>query len=147
MWWCSYYDLDGIRHQTSTKQVDRKAAEDTAAELRRRATDPHYAAAKTFTIRDAVGLLLRTRAEEATAGRKSEDTVGFYQVKTGQLLRVFEGAKDEVRRPFLLVDLSPTVVDGYISQRRAEGVGGRTISKEIVDLLRSVRLRPRRSSG
>jgi hypothetical protein len=46
------------------------------------------------------------RTEEATAGRKSHETVTFYRRKAGQLTRLFEHSAEGAYRPFLLKELT-----------------------------------------
>jgi integrase len=132
VWHCAFYDLDGRRLKRSTHCRDRKAAEAVARQWERRAADPDHAAAQAATMTDAVRLLLNDRTEQATAGRRGTATVAFYRLKAGHLLRVFGDAK--------LATLRARDVDAYVSQRRREGAGEHTVSKELVTLRAALKL-------
>lgn len=77
-WFATFYE-NGVRVQRTTKCVDRKAAEVVARQMERDAADPESAVLQAATLSDALQLLLKTRSEEASAGRKSESTVAFYR--------------------------------------------------------------------
>jgi integrase len=161
--WIGVYYENGIRRTRSTKCHNHKAAEDKLAEWERDAANPADAAARKATMTDALELLIRTRTEEAKAGKKSADTVDFYRRKSGHLLRFFEYTKESVdahgaavrvatldeagqpvRVPFHLNGLRAAHVDDYISMRRSEGAVENTISKELVTLRAALKLARRR---
>jgi len=139
IWWCWYFE-NGRRRIRSTRCRDQKAAELIARNWERDAADPHHAAARAATLNGALTLLLRDRAEQARAGRRSLDTVAFYRKKAGHLVRVFELDPDGNRVSFPLAKLQPGHVDSYISRRRTEGASESTIYKEIVTLRAALRL-------
>jgi len=84
--------------------------------------------------------LLRSRREQAAAGRRSFETVRFYETKAGHLVRVFENTDDDTYVPFKLPDLQARHVDSYVSRRRAEGAHEATIAKELVTLRAALKL-------
>ncbi len=138
-WWCWYFE-NGRRRVRSTRCRDQKAAELVARNWERDAADPDHAAARIATLNGALTLLLRDREEQARAGRRSLDTVGFYRAKAGHLVRIFEVDAAGNRVSFPLAKLQPVHVDSYISRRRAEGASESTIYKEIVTLRAALRL-------
>lgn len=77
----------------------------SARALERDAADPAHAGAASATLSDAVELLLDLRREQAVAGRRSPETVAFYEVEAGHLVRVFENAPDGKCSPFGLASL------------------------------------------
>ncbi len=129
-----YVYESGRRVQRSTRCHDKKAAEAVARQIERDAADPDHAAALHATLTSALELLLQARAEKATAGRGSAETVAFYRRKAGHLVRVFETTDDGVYVPFKLSRLHARDVDEYVSRRRSEGASESTISKELVTL-------------
>lgn len=144
-WYTQWYDADGVRHEKSTRALDKKAAEDIARQWERDGADPDYATARAASLSDALDLLLRDRASQALVGRRSEDTVIFYRKKAGHLVRIFEQPEaDAVRVPFLLKGLRPRHADEYIDQRRTEGAGESTIHKELTTLRAALKLAKRR---
>jgi len=139
VWYALFYE-NGQRIQRSTHCRDRKAAELRARLLERDAADPAHAAATKASLSDALQLLLRQRREQATAGRRSFDTVRFYETKAGHLVRVLEMTDDGVYVPFLLAGLHARHVDDFISRRRFEGAREATIAKELVTLRAALKL-------
>ncbi len=133
VWYAQVYE-DGVRVQRSTQCHDRKAAEVRAREFERDAADPAHAAAAKASLSDALQLLLTQRREQAAAGRRSFETVRFYETKAGHFVRLLETAEDGSYTPFPLASLQARHVDAYISQRRSEGVREATIAKELVTL-------------
>jgi hypothetical protein len=131
---------NGRRVQPSTQCHDRRAAELRARQLERDAADPAHAAAARATLTDALQLLLAQRREQAAAGRRSIETVRFYEVKAGHLVRVRETAEDGSWAPFSLAGLPARHVDTYISRRRAEKAHAATIAKELVTLRAALKL-------
>ena len=138
-WYATFYE-DGQRVQRSTKCTDKKAAETVARRWERDGADPDAAVRRTATLTDALKLLIDDRQEQATAGRRSQQTVEFYRRKVGHLTRVFEHDDAERYTPKLLATLKAYDVDRYISQRRAEGAAENTISKELTALRASLKL-------
>lgn len=141
-WWVSLYDHTGKRLQLSTRCTDKGAAELKARELERAhalAPDPASAA----TLGQALEIFLQEKAAEAKSGKRAKATLLFYQQKAGHLLRLFEYASG-THAPFLLKDLSPARVDGFVLSRRAEGASESTISKELVTLRATLKLAARR---
>jgi len=132
--WHVYVYEDGVRVQRSTHCHDRKAAEQRARDLERDAADPAHAAAAKASLSDALQLLVTQRREQAVAGRRSFETVHFYESKAGHLVRVLETTPDGVYLPFPLAGLQARHVDNFISRRRGEGAHESTISKELVTL-------------
>ena len=79
-----------IRRQVSTRCTDLKGAELALRHFERDLADPANAAAKKASLSDALKLLLERRTEEATAGRRSHETVAFYRRKACLLTRMVE---------------------------------------------------------
>lgn len=141
-YYCYVYE-GGVRRQKSTRCHDKAAAEIVARQLERDAADPDHAAAREATLTQALQLLYNARAEEARAGRKSTATVAFYRSKGGHLVRILEHDKAGEYRPFRIIQLTPVVVDKYISARRGEDASDHTISKELVTLRLALRFAKR----
>ena len=136
-WQAEWYDVEGKRHQRSTRTADRAAAVALLRAWERAAADPARAAADTATLKSALEALQALRAEEAKAGRKSLATVDFVAAKAGHPLRIF-GERA------LLAKINAKAVDGYIAQRRREGASDSTIHKELVVLRGACALAARR---
>ena len=142
--WYGFVWENGTRRMHSTRCTDKAAAETVFRQLQRTAADPDHARAQTGTLTVAIQLLLSTREEQVTAGRRSEKTVDFYRKKSGHLIRILEGVPEEgTYKPFPLHTLRAHHVDAYISRRRAEEVGENTISKELVTLRAALKLAKR----
>lgn len=77
-WYATFYE-NGVRVQRTTKCLDRRAAELVARQWERDAADPESALLLSATLSEALTLLLKTRAEEAAAGRRSHGTLAFYR--------------------------------------------------------------------
>jgi integrase len=143
VYYCYVYE-DGVRRQRSTRCHDKAAAEIVARGFERDAADPDHARTKDATVSDAIGMLVRTREEQARAGRRSHSTVAFYRAKGGQLIRVLEGDPEAgTYRPFPLHKLRARHVDAFISTRRDEGVGEHSISKELITLRAALKIAKR----
>jgi hypothetical protein len=138
-WYATFYE-NGERVQRTTKCVDRKAAELVARQWERDAADPESAVLVSATLSDALRLLLKTRSEEAIAGRRSSGTLAFYRTKCGHVTRVFEHDDAGAFTGFRLAALKARDVDHYISTRRMEGAGENTIAKEIIALRAALKL-------
>ncbi len=145
VWWCSFYDAEGRRTQTSTRCLDRAAAIEAARRLERAAQTPHDPAAHK-TLGDALTLMLEDRADQAARGKKSPATVRFYEQKAGHLLRVYEYPKGPAGEhiPLPLKNLNASKVDEYIEVRRREKAHPNTLAKEIVTLRAALKLARRR---
>ena len=162
-WIAIWYELDGTKRWKSTRTSDWTAANAKLTEWERDSANPARAAARETTMSDALDLLIRTRTEEAAAGKKSADTVSFYKKKSGHLLRFFEYTTrgqapdgsatfalrvnkigEPQREAFLLSTLDACHVDDFITMRRQEGVGENSISKELVSLRAALKLVKRR---
>lgn len=137
VWYCYIYE-DGVRVQKSTQCHDRQAAEIAARRLEREAADPEHAATDKATLADALQLLIDAREEQAAVGRRSYATAKMYRAKAGHFVRVLDANHFPLKR------LHGGHVDGYITQRRAEGASENTIHKEIVTLRASLKLALRR---
>jgi integrase len=138
-WYATFYE-NGVRLQRTTKCTDRKAAESVARQWERDAADPESATLTAATLSDALTLLLKTRAEEVQAGRRSQGTFAFYKTKCGHLTRVFEHDETGAFTGFRLATLKARDVDGFISTRRTEGAAENTIAKEIIALRAALKL-------
>lgn len=134
VWYCNVYE-GGVRVQRSTRCCDHKAAQARARLLELAGADPDHARTVAATLSDALRLLVENRRELATAGRRSADTVRFYERKAGTLARILESAG-----PLPLTSLRAHHVDAYISQRRAERVKDHTIAKELGALRAALKL-------
>jgi len=142
IWYTHVYE-DGRRIQKSTRCRDKAAADAVARRFEREAADPDHARAAKATLTDALSLLIRTREEQARAGRRSHDTVAFYKSKAGHLVRLLEHDSTGCWEPLPLLRLHARTVDHYISCRRSEGASDHTISKELVTLRAALKLAKR----
>lgn len=140
VWWCSFY-VDGERQQKYTRCRDHKAAETAARQWERAGADPNHAAQDATSLSDALEMMIDDRTEKVAVGRGSAATVGFYQQKSGHLVRL-------LGQTLSLSRLAPLngarLVDEYVSARRAEGASEATIAKELVTLRTSLKLARRR---
>jgi integrase len=141
--WHAYFYENGVRRLLSTRCTDLKGAELKLRQFERDGANPAHAATQKASLTDALRLLLQRRTEEATAGRKSHETVAFYKRKAGHLTRLFEHSTETGYQPFLLKELTAADVDSYISRRRAEAVSDHTIAKELVTLRAALKLAKR----
>ena len=150
--WHGWYYQDGERVQRTTRCTDRRAAEAVVREWEREASDPNHAGSTRALMRDALALVVRRAQEDAAAGKRSADTVSYYQRVTGTLSRLFEPDGE----PFRLAKLRPADVDAYIAARRSEParrakateeraprVKDTTIGKELRALGRALKLAKR----
>ena len=135
-WYGAFY-VGGIRHIRSTKCTDRKAAATIVAQWERDAADPDRAAQDQATLNDALERLVRERASQALAGKRSEQTVAFYRKKAGVLLH-------HLGRDLRLARIDARVVDDYSEKRRFDGAAENTIAKELATLRASLKLCKRR---
>lgn len=100
--------------------------------------DPGSVDRNTATLRDALKALVddrQARAESESASR-SIATAKFYQAKSKVLIAHF-GAE------FLLRDLTPGAVDGYVRARRSAGVKDTTIHKELTAIRSALKIAKR----
>jgi integrase len=142
----------GRRVRRTTHTGDRRNAEALGLRWERAAADPAGARARDATLMQALDLLVDQRAELATAGERSVDTVAFYARKSGVLARVFAEhfgvAADAVR----LERIDAAAVDAFVSTRRGEWADERktrrisdhTIVKELTTLRAALKLAKRR---
>jgi integrase len=133
----------------STKSTDRKAAASIARAFEREAADPEGAAKNGATLSDALELLIADCESKASAKppKASRATVGFYRKEAGVVISVLAPAWDP-ERPNRSLDLplrsvTAARVDGYIAQRRSEGVTDSTIHKELTAWRKAMRLAKR----
>lgn len=145
-WYAWVPDIDtGGTRKVSTKCTDPAAAQKRADELERDAVDPDSAAAAKATIREAIGLLLKDRRSEVTGGNMSMHTVDFYQKKGGVLLDALPDVLGRPKdAPVYLREVKASLVDDYVSQRRDDGAGENTISKELTTWRAAMRIAKRR---
>lgn len=137
--WYGWVYEGGKRVQRSTQCTDKRAAEAIVRQWERDASDPAHAAARTATLRSALALVIKRADSLASTGRRATATADFYRAKIGHLARLFE--PDDV--PFMLARINAASVDAYVDQRRAEGAGESTISKEIGALRLALKLAKR----
>jgi integrase len=134
VWYATVY-VDGQAIERSTKCHDRRAAEAVAAGWERDTADPDYTRKTSATLDDILARHRKHVAELVTAGKRSADTLAFYEIKHGQLARYFEPEQpDGSFTPFPLFKLNAHAVDSYISHRRSEETSEYTIQKELVSL-------------
>lgn len=141
------HQADGskTRVRKSTGCTDKAAAEAVARRWERDATDPSIARTRDVTLQAVLTQLVAHRTEQAEAGAGSRDTAAFYALKAGSLLR-------EIGAHFAVARLDASVIDAYISTRRAQWaddartrrVSDHTISKELTTLRAALKLALRR---
>lgn len=136
-YYAQWYGPDGARHQRSTRQLDRKAAEAVARGWERSSADPAVAAANETTVAVALSDFVSHVFEEAKAGHGSLQTADFYARKAGHPLRLL-GANTPLAR----VDAG--MIDAYVTARRGEGASEHTLSKELTTLRQALALALRR---
>ncbi len=134
VWHCAFYDNERRRIRRSTGCTDRKAAEARARLWERDAADPSHAAARDATLSQTAERYFRNLDGQVAAGRRSRATYDSYMTKAGHLVRIFEHSDGVTYEPLPLARITYDLVDGYIAQRRREGVGENTIHKELVVL-------------
>lgn len=134
VWHCAYYDNEGRRIRRSTGCTDRKAAETRARLWERDAADPGHAAARDATLSQAITFYFGDFDGLVAAGRRARGTYDSYMTKAGHLVRIFEHPDGVTYEPLPLTQITHERVDGYIAQRRREGVAENTIHKELVVL-------------
>lgn len=133
--WFAAVWVGGKRIRRSTRCSDKRAAAAVAAGWERAAADPAGEDAAT-TLDHALEAILTLKREEATSGKRSADTVRFYEGKAAVLSAVLGG--DE-----LLCSLTAARLDAYVSDRR-RSVADATIYKELVVLTSALKLMKRR---
>lgn len=127
--WVRTDPIDRLPRSTGCR--DPRAAELWRAERERVSADPVYAASLTSSLGVWVTKTLERKRAERSAG-----TVHMYGVKLGHFVRLW-GADAA------LASISPELVDGYISARRAEGAASNTIARELTCLRQLLRLAKR----
>lgn len=125
IWWCWFYDRQGNRKQESTKTRDKVTAREIARELERQAQDPDGYRRAQAAFGDAVKAWLNHKEEEVKARKLSAKTQTYWHTKVGNVL-VFMG-KDAP-----LSEFRPRDVRNYISHRRQQGTGEKTIKEELL---------------
>jgi integrase/recombinase XerC len=128
-WWMSKDPLTG--KPESTKCRDREAARTVLRSRERLAADPAAVAAKLTTLGVACARFVAHRSE---IGKPTD----FYEMKLGWWCRVLGDALP-------LSEMKPATFDWFVSARRAAGVTGHTISKEVAAML--VVLRAEKRAG
>lgn len=135
IYYCWYYDFNGKRICESTHCTDEVAATEYLRQREREARNPDAAAQAQATLKHAFTLLIVNREELANATTKkgSKATVGFYQQKARVWYRIHS-------KEYLLKNITPSMVDTFISKRRGEGVSDGSIHKELVTLRAGLKL-------
>jgi len=133
VWWCWFYDADGVIQRKSTKQRDKTAARAVLREFERQATDPRYAAANATSVHDALERMIENRIQRGRA----DGTLHMYRVKAGHVRRVF-GADTPLSR------IDAKKIDGYLATRLAEGAARTTIGKELTTIRAMLKVARRR---
>ncbi len=118
IWYCWVPKPGGGTRRVGTNCTDRKAAEQAARELERRAADPAHQAAYTTTVQQACDRFLASRKR---AGRAA-GTLHHYEVKTSHLAV-------KLRMPLAMLTVG--AVEGYIDKRTTEGAARTTVKKEL----------------
>lgn len=142
-WYCSVL-VDGQWIEKSTRCHSRDAAERIAREWELQAADPTYAAQAKVTLSDVLELVIERTEALARAGKRSQETVSFYEKKIGHWVRIFELDADGNHAPLPLARFAPADVDAFIDQRREEGASEHTIHKELVTLRLALKLGKRK---
>lgn len=131
VYYCYVYEA-GRRVQRSTRCHDRTAAEKVARQFERDAADPDHARTSAATLSSAIASHRAMFQELIDAGRRSAETLDSYRWKMGHLIAHLEGDPEAgTYRPFALSGLRQHHVDQFVTKRRGEGSGDRTISKEL----------------
>lgn len=142
--WVPNPETGGTRRK-STKCTNPVAAQRRADQLELEALDPDSAAQAKATLNDAIELLIRDRESQAKGGKRSMETVGFYQKKGGVLISaVPEALSLEEGATVMLRDVNGPLVDEYIILRRNDGASESTIQKELTTWRAAMRLAKRR---
>ncbi len=121
-WYVYIRDRQGNRLRKTTRETDKTRAHAVARELERRFADPTYSAAHATTIAVAADNL---KEFLENAGRARDTIDHFYTVKLSHIARLF--GKDSS----LASSFEAKRVDDYVRERRLEGAGRYTISKEL----------------
>lgn len=134
LWWISNDPITG--RPESTKCTDLEAARRLLAGRERLAADSTHAAAHTARLVDWIDSMLEVRRRKVQRGKRSANTVSYYEKKLGHFVRIF--GEDCV-----LASITNPEVDRYIAQRRDETATEHTISKEVAALQIVLRLAKR----
>jgi integrase len=134
--WHTWVYVEGRRVKRTTRCRSKSAARLVARALEEAASNPSLAAAQAATVEDALFAVLQKRREQAKAGERSADTVGFYEKKSGALVRI-------LGRDTPLVNLTAAELDGYVTTRRLERCATPTIYKELTVLRAALKLAKR----
>jgi integrase len=132
IWWGWFY-RNGHRKCASTRCQDKRAAEAVVRERERCAADPHYAAAHSTTLGEALGRLLI----DLTNKGRCEATIRCYRSKAGHLFRLFG-------HEIMLAAVDASRVDDYVNTRLSEVASRHTVHKELVVLRGTLKVAKRR---
>lgn len=145
IWYTRVPKPGGGTRPVSTNCTDQRAALKRIPELERAAIDPDGEAAAKATLREALELLIRDRASQAKAGKKSVATVKFYREKSAILL---DGLAEVLKRkpgaPIYLRETTGALFDDWVAQRRDDGAKEHSIHKEMTTWRAALRLAKRR---
>lgn len=138
-YYAQWFDPQGKRHQRSTRQTDKRAAEAVAREWERQSADPVYAAATQTTLESALVALIVEGQELSRAGKLAASTVRTYRTRAGHFVRILgHNAR--------LASVDACAVDKYLSARRLDGASEHTLAKELAQLRKTLRLAKRRGT-
>lgn len=125
-WWVRTDPVSGKPKSTKCRTIE--AAHKWRAAQERKAADPSHAAAETAELGEWIE---RTIAMKRAA-KKSAATLLVWEQKLGHFARIWgEGSP--------LSAITPVVIDAYVAQRRDEGAGDMTISRELAHLAQLLR--------
>jgi integrase/recombinase XerC len=116
---------------TSTRCHSARAAELWRDERERLAANPRYAASLKASVGEWVSKTIEIKSATRAGG-----TLHMYKIKLGHVVRIFGEAT-------ALADLTPGAVDVYIAQRKREGAGNNTITRELTCLRQMLRFAKR----
>ncbi len=130
VWYACVYDVHGKRHRFSTRCTDRQAAESVLQREERIAQSSisYRAGPSSYHLEEALDDLLERGCLDC-----APDTVNFYRIKAGHLLRLLGGNLSLAR-------LSRDSLRRYIRLRQEEGASDSTVNKELSTLKRALKL-------
>ncbi|MBK6691274.1 MAG: hypothetical protein IPG50_03590 [Myxococcales bacterium] len=108
----------GGTKRVSTKCIKKADAELWAARRERESLDPSHSTANKATTKGAIESFLAGRVRR----QRRDETIAFYRVKLGHVLRLF---------PEMLRDVNASTLESYTDTRREEGAANATIAKEV----------------
>lgn len=142
-WWVwSPSERRRVRYRKSTHQTVKSAAQATADQWEREATDPDAAARAAETLGGAIARWLASITTRVDGGQLARGTGHCYRVKAGNLARVFEhrGDPTAARVALPLASITAEHVDAYVATRAEEGARPHTIHKELTALRCALKL-------